>query len=115
LNGRALDLPTNATEITEWPNSALPNVRERSSDKLSLQGQAKELSRDIAIELQGYKTSKASECAKNLRSICDTYKNKVSSSMMLLGYWIADLTATGKSKNRKKINPYALKSLTTYF
>ncbi len=115
LNGRALDLPAGATEITEWPNSALPNVRERSSDKLSLQGQAKELSRDIAIELQGYKTSKASECAKNLRSICDTYKNKVSSSMMLLGYWIADLTATGKSKNRKKINPYALKSLTTYF
>ncbi len=115
LNGRALDLPTDAAEISEWPNSTLPNVRDRNTDKLSLQGQAKELSRDIAIELQGYKTAKASECAKNLRSICDTYKNKVSSSMMLLGYWIADLAATGKSKNRKKINPYALKSLTTYY
>lgn len=107
LNGRALDLPTDAAEITEWPNSTLPNVRDRNTDKLSLQGQAQELSRDIAIELQGYKTAKASECAKNLRFICDTYKNKVSSSMMLLGYWIADLADTGKSKNRKKINPYA--------
>lgn len=115
LNGRALDLPIDTTENTEWPNSTLPNVRDRNTDKLSLQGQAKDLSKNIAIVLQGYKTAKASECAKNLRSICNTYKNKVSSSMMLLGYWIADLTATGKSKNRKEIDPYALKSLTTYF
>ncbi|MDY0208430.1 MAG: hypothetical protein RBR82_17680, partial [Pseudomonas sp.] len=115
LNGRALDLPTNATEITEWPNSTLPNVRDRSTGKLSLQGQAKELSRDIATGLQDYTPAKARQYAQKLRSICDTYQNKVSSSMMLLGYWIADLTATGKSKNRKKINPYALKSLSTYF
>lgn len=115
LNGRALDLPIDATENTEWPNSTLPNVRDRSTDKLSMQGQAKELSRDIAIALQDYTPSKARQCAQKLRSICDTYQNKVSSSMLLLGYWIADLTATGKSKNRKKINPYALKSLTTYF
>ena len=114
LNGRALNLPTYATENTEWPNSTLPNVRDRNSDKLSLQGQAKELSRDIAIALQDYTPSKARQYAQKLRSICDTYQNKVSSSMMLLGYWIADLTATGKAKNRKKIDPYALNTLTTY-
>lgn len=115
LNGRVLNLSGDTAEVTEWPDSALPKIRGRSTDKLSLQAQAKELSRDIAAELQDYKTAKASECAKSLRSTCDTYKDKVSSSMMLLGYWIADLAATGKSKNRKKINPYALKSLTTYF
>lgn len=115
LNGRVLNLSCDTAEVTEWPDSALPKIRGRSTDKLSLQAQAKELSRDIAAELQDYKTAKASECAKSLRSTCDTYKDKVSSSMMLLGYWIADLAATGKSKNRKKINPYALKSLTTYF
>src|SRR5699024_6698044 len=63
LNGRALNLSGDTAEITDWPDSALPKIRGRSTDKLSLQGQANELAKDITTELQAYVPAHARQCA----------------------------------------------------
>ncbi|WP_205341676.1 hypothetical protein [Denitrificimonas caeni] len=114
LNDRVLDLPAHFTETSEWPSHVMPKTRDKAPDKQSLQGQAKEFSKSIATALQAYVPAQARQCAKNIRSICDGYHGQVSSSMLLLGYWIADLAASGKAKKRKNLVPYALNSLSTY-
>lgn len=115
LNDRILDLPSGSGDDNEWPSHSMPKIRAKAPEKLSLQGQAKELSKSISAALQSYVPAHARQCAQTIRSICDEYQGQVSSSMLLLGYWITDLTAKGKGKKRQKLVPYARNSLTTYF
>lgn len=114
LHGKALDLPIlNRSETLPDTQSARPRGQE--TDKLLLRNNAGELSKKILIELQSYVPAKAREHAKQLRSICNSYQGKVSPAMLMLGFWIADLAATGKAGWRKKFSPYARNSLTTYW
>ena len=114
LHGKALDLPMlNRSEA--FPDTQSTRPRGQETDKLLLRNNAEELSKKILVELQSYVPAKAREHAKLLRTLCNGYQGKVSPAMLMLGFWIADLTATGKAGWRKKFSPYAKNSLTTYW
>lgn len=114
LHGKALDLPAKKLTI-ELPNNQSVRTRGQETDKLALQEHAKELTRQVMAELQNYIPSKARDHAKNVRSICGNFQGQVSPAVLMLGYWMADLASTGKAGWRKKLQPYARNSLTTYW
>ncbi|MGO2088709.1 MAG: hypothetical protein ACTH2P_03750 [Oceanisphaera sp.] len=114
LHGKALDLPTKKLTV-ELPNNQSTRTRGQETDKLALQEHAKELTRQVMAELQDYIPSKARDHAKNVRSICGNFQGQVSPAVLMLGHWMADLVSTGKAGWRKKLQPYARNSLTTYW
>lgn len=114
LYGKVLDLPTQNLAV-ELPDNQLARTRGQENDKTALQESAKELTRKVMAELQGYIPSKARDHAKNISSICSSFQGNVSPAMLMLGYWIADLVSTGKAGWRKNLQPYARNSLTTYW
>lgn len=114
LHGKVLDLPTQGL-VVELPDNQLARTRGQENDKTALQEHAKELTRKIMTELQGYIPSKARDHAKNISSICNDFQGQVSPAILMLGYWMADLASTGKAGWRKKLQPYARNSLTTYW
>lgn len=114
LHGKVLDLPTQDL-VVELPDNQLARTRGQENDKIALQEHAKELTRKVMAELQGYIPSKARDYAKNIRLICSDYQGQISPAILMLGYWMADLTSTGKAGWRKHLQPYARNSLTTYW
>ncbi|MDY0207759.1 MAG: hypothetical protein RBR82_14225 [Pseudomonas sp.] len=114
LHGKVLDLPTQDF-VVELPDNQLARTRGQENDKTALQESAKEFTRTVMTELQGYIPGKARDHAKNISSICSSFQGNVSPAMLMLGYWMADLTSTGKAGWRKHLQPYARNSLTTYW
>lgn len=117
LEGRALDLPSDFSLKSE-PLSGdrlLTRAREQNTDKLSLQEQARSFSSDIARLLNEYVPAKARQYAQELKKACSFHNGIISSSMVLLGYWIADHAHTGKGQRRKRLKPFARNTLTTYW
>lgn len=114
LYGKVLDLPTQNL-VVELPDNQLARTRGQENDKIALQEYAKEFTRTVTAELQGYIPSKARDHAKNISSICNGFQEQVSPAILMLGYWVADLVSTGKAAWRKKLQPYARNSLTTYW
>ncbi|MDM1697218.1 hypothetical protein HX099_11195 [Thiopseudomonas alkaliphila] len=114
LHGKVLDLPTQDF-VVELPDNQLARTRGQENDKTALQESAKEFARTVMAELQDYIPSKARDHAKNISSICNSFQGRVSPAILMLGYWMADLISTGKAAWRKKLQPYARNSLTTYW
>lgn len=115
LHARTLDIFSTSQANNDLLNGLIPRAREQTSDKLSLQEQAKTFVKKITKSLNDYTPAHARECAQKLKKICDENKSLVSSSMLFVGYWIAGLTGSGKGKRRKNLDPYARNSLTTYW
>lgn len=114
LHGKVLDLPTQNL-ILELPENQLARTRGQANDKTALQEYAKEFTRKVAAELHSYIPSKARDHAKNISSICHDFQELVAPAILMLGYWMADLANAGKAGWRKKLQPYARNSLTTYW
>lgn len=114
LHGKVLDLPTQNL-ILELPENQLARTRGQANDKTALQEYAKEFTRKVAAELHSYIPSKARDHAKNISSICHDFQELVAPAILMLGYWMSDLANTGKAGWRKKLQPYARNSLTTYW
>lgn len=114
LHGKVLDLPTQNLTV-ELPENQLARTRGQANDKTALQEYAKEFTRKVAAELHSYIPSKARDHAKNISSICHDFQGLVAPAILMLGYWMSDLANTGKAGWRKKLQPYARNSLTTYW
>lgn len=114
LHGKVLDLPTQNLTV-ELPENQLARTRGQANDKTALQEYAKEFTRKVAAELHSYIPSKARDHAKNISSICHDFQELVAPAILMLGYWMSDLANTGKAGWRKKLQPYARNSLTTYW
>lgn len=115
LEGRALELPSTAVPELTIKSGPVVRGREQVTDKQQLQQLAREFAREVTAALQHYTKLQVRECEQELKKLIDGYSGKVSSSMLLAGYWIAYRTASGKGKKARKLDPYAINSLTTYW
>ncbi|WP_417522018.1 hypothetical protein [Marinobacter sp.] len=108
---------TSTKNTTASPIEALKRLRPPEPDKLTLQNNAKQFVSRIRDFLSQYKDtrSSATDTAKRIEKYCTDNRSSVSTSLMLLGYWLASLTKTGKAPAGRKFKPYALNSLTTYW
>ena len=86
------------------------------SDAQVLQQQAEQCYRAIHYELKDYKPTQksASQCERAVREICKHYENRVSSAVLLVGYWIASVIERGQGKG-KNFKPYAETTPARYF
>lgn len=114
LCNKAIDLPVQKqTEVL--PNEQIARARGQETDKNALQKNAVKFTRDIRAELSAYEPSKAHDHAKAIEKICSEAECSVSSAMLMLGYWMADVVQRGKAGRHRKFQPYQKKSLTTYW
>lgn len=115
VDGRTIDLPSDHAQNSGFPLEAYARARAPENNKLALQINAKAFTRAVTDFLNGYKPSNALGFAKELKAVCDAHRGNVSSSVLMIGYWISDMSGLGKGKRRKKLVPYAQKTLTTYW
>lgn len=114
LEGRLIDLPKQVAEVS-YHDIGITRARGQENDKQVLQEKAKEMTSEIGLLLQSYSPSQARTYAKKIHLVCKQYKGQVSPAVLMLGYWMAELMASGKAARRKNILPYAKNTLTTYW
>lgn len=114
LYDKAIDLPVQKRDVL-LPSEQIARVRGQERDKSVLQNNAAKFTRDIRAELSAYEPSQAHDHAKAIEKICSEAECLVSSSMLMLGYWMADVVHRGKAGRHRKFQPYQRKSLTTYW
>ena len=100
----------------------LPEVRLKTGvrsehSKVRLQQQAVDFKAAIYAFLKEYKPTKqqAQKTARNIERLSHENRHVLSSAMLLLGYWIVDLTRAGKGKKGQKFDAYASSSLKDYW
>lgn len=93
-----------------------PGIR-LEHDKLRLQQQAITFKEAVYDALRRYEPtrSKAEQAARTIEKLCHENRNALSSAMLLLGYWMVDLTRAGKGKKGRVFKPYAESSLRDYW
>lgn len=113
---RNLVLEQNTSKPTKPPELTPISTRayERTSHKSDLQESAKNLGREIYEELKVYEKKSAKDCARKIKKITKGYRYKVSSSLLLLAYWLAHKAETGMGGG-KTFQPYAQNTLSTYW
>ncbi|PPK50395.1 hypothetical protein [Marinobacter persicus] len=86
-------------------------------DKCRLQKQAASFKDSIYECLKAYEPTKrkAEQTARTIEKQCHENRNALSSAMLLIGYWIVDLTRGGKGKKGQVFKPYAQSSLKDYW
>ncbi|MBQ0746062.1 MAG: hypothetical protein KBT73_05860 [Marinobacter sp.] len=97
------------------PVEALKRPRKPESEKLTLQIKGKQFADGIRGLLKQYAPSSALETVKHIENLCSDNRSSVSTSLMLLGYWLAARTRRGKSPAGRKFKPYAPNTLLTYW
>lgn len=100
---------------SESPLEALNRSRRPESDKLILQTNAKRFVGGIRDRLKDYRPSNALAIAKVVEKWCADNRSNVSTTLMLLGFWLVATIKQGKAPTGRKFKPYALNSLTTYW
>lgn len=117
LHDRVIDLPSDEAQAAELPSRLPTRLRDQETDKTRLQENAKTFTQLVTDALNDYEArqSKALECDKSIQTICENYRGLISPSMILSGLWIADHARRGKAKWRKRFDPFAKNTLTTYW
>lgn len=99
----------------DLPGEALSRPRRPESDKIALQKNAKRFVNSVRVILKGYGRSKEIDTAKHIEKWCAENRSTVSTSLMLLGFWLAATIRRGKAPAARKFKPYAHNTLTTYW
>ncbi|AMO67248.1 hypothetical protein AZF00_02560 [Zhongshania aliphaticivorans] len=84
------------------------------SDAQVLQGNAKGLYNEVTNILSNYEKKKAKKIAKEIQNSCHTYRGKVSTSILMVAYWISHVIEKGKGRGKHHV-PYAMNSVQDYF
>ncbi|MAO11697.1 MAG: hypothetical protein CMG82_00070 [Marinobacter sp.] len=117
LHDRVIDLPSDEAQAAELPSRLPARLRDQETDKTRLQENAKTFTQLVTAALNDYepRQSKALECDNSIQTICENYRGLISPSIILSGLWIADHARRGKAKWRKRFDPFARNTLTTYW
>lgn len=83
-------------------------------DKSLLQEQAKQLFDGIHHLIRDYKKATHRVSAKAVEALCKSYEGKVSTTVLMLGHWLAFLMRRGYGRKMGS-KPYALNTIETYF
>lgn len=107
----------------------LPNVEQNSnvfqdfrfnqrvaieSDTQVLQDNAKGLYNEVTNILGHYEKKSAKKIAKEIQNSCQTYRGRVSTSVLMMPYWISHVIEKGKGRGKHHV-PYAMNSVQDYF
>ena len=101
----------------EQTNDRIKTGMRSEHDKVRRQRQAISFKEAIYDFLKEYEPTwhKADKTARSVEKLCHENRNVLSSAMLLLGYWIVDLTRVGKGKKHQRFKPYAESSLKDYW
>lgn len=97
--------------------SSLPlSGRQPETDQQRLLHEAQNFRREMTKNLLNYAPAQAKQFAKKLQKNVREYEGRVSNSLILLGFWIAEVINAGKNPGRgRKFQPLAANTIKTYF
>lgn len=84
------------------------------SEKTPLQDNAKQYFDDISHLINAYAQTSSINTAKAIEVVCKRYSGKVSSSILLVGYWLSSVIKRGKGRGKRHA-PYVRGSILRYF
>ena len=114
---KQLDIPVqqkNPLSLEDFKKPKLPIVLLQRTDPNALYVSAKSFFEGLRQILKDYKKSNPLAIAKRVENHCSAEATRVSSSVLLVGYWIAYKIRRGKGKPNQRHQAYARSSIERY-